>query len=79
MTPARRPRVGHPVMSYTVQVTCPRCGGGLMRRAEGTPGLDTRAVASCPPCKRIFAVVAELVDVTTEITYVKAAPEEKAA
>lgn len=70
MTPYDRPRVDHPVTSYTVHVSCPRCGGTVVRCAEGTPGLDTRAVARCVPCNRDWGVVVELVDVTAEIASV---------
>ena len=70
MTPYDRPRVGQPVTSYTVQVTCPRCAGPVLRCAEGTTGLDARAVARCEPCGRHWGVVVELVDVTAEITSV---------
>jgi hypothetical protein len=71
VTPYTRPRVGHPVTSYTVQVACPQCGGHVLRCAEGTPGMDTRAVARCEPCRRHWGVVVELVDVTAEVASVK--------
>lgn len=70
MTPYDRPRVGQPVLSYTVQVSCPQCGGSVVRCAEGTPGRDTRAVARCEPCGRHWGVVVELVDVTAEVASV---------
>lgn len=79
MTPYQRPRVGQPVTQYTVQVCCPRCGGTVLRCAEGTPGMDTRAVARCEPCKRHWGVVVELVDVTAEVRYVKPPTAEEAA
>jgi hypothetical protein len=62
---------GHRVTRYSVDVCCPRCGGDLTHRATGTPGLDTRAVARCEPCRRHWGVVVELVDVTAEVRYVE--------
>ena len=58
---------GEPVRSYRVPVCCPRCGGQLVHVASGTGGLDTRAVARCPRCRRHWGIVVTLTDVTADI------------
>ena len=58
---------GQPTPGYWLAVTCPRCGGALVHVASGTGGLDTRAVARCDRCRRDYAIVVRLCDVTGEL------------
>jgi len=55
------------VEGYRFTLTCPRCGGPVTHVASGTPGLDTRAVARCEPCRRYWGVVVTVCDVTRDI------------
>jgi hypothetical protein len=74
---ARQP--GDTVPGYYIAVSCPRCGGELTHQASGTPGLDTRAVARCGPCKRHWCVVVQLVDVTDGVCVPKGGGRDHAA
>jgi hypothetical protein len=65
--PAQRVDAGQPIGGYRFALSCPRCGRRLVHVASGTPGLDTRAVACCHPCRRHWGIVVTLVDVTDEL------------
>ena len=55
------------VARYHFELSCPSCRGILEPVASGTPGLDSRAVARCRPCRRHYALVVEIRDVTEEV------------
>lgn len=58
---------GEPVASYRAVLGCPRCEGQLTHVTVGTGGLDTRAIARCDACRRDYALVVTLYDITGEL------------
>jgi len=57
-----------PMRGWTVEATCPVCGGCVHHIADGRPdGLTARAVAGCGTCERTFAVEIRMRDITSHV------------
>lgn len=55
------------IWGWSVNVTCPGCGGVLEHQADGRPTPTTaRALANCTACQRVWAAQLTLSDVTTD-------------
>jgi hypothetical protein len=53
---------------WTIEATCPVCGGILEHHADGRPSrIEASAVARCGACRRVFKASVTLSDVTAEV------------
>jgi hypothetical protein len=56
------------IRGWSVEVSCPVCGGVLEHLADGRPTItSSRAVARCTACRRQYAAEVTLTDVTVAV------------
>lgn len=59
-----------PMRGWTIEATCPRCGGILGHVADGRPdGLTSRAIARCTACRAEYGVTVTIASFAAAIAH----------